>query len=107
MARGGRPKKSDGEQETRQIRVFGDIADMLADLSLVHPKSTAQICDPLLRAEITELHERYREQIDAAKAARLAHEQALEKARQDALRIATEAPAAPRPQPPKKPRRES
>ncbi len=49
--RGGRPKKGEEAQETRQIRVFNDVAEMLADLALVHPRSTAQILDPLIRAE--------------------------------------------------------
>lgn len=88
--KGGRPRKDEGDNGTRQVRVFEDIAAMLADLALVHPKSTAQLCDPLLRPEITELHKKYKLQIDAAKAAQAEAQRAIEQARSEAVQIASE-----------------
>ena len=77
--------------------MFTDVAMMLSDLAIVHPKSTAQLLDPLIRAEITELHERYLPQIKAAKKAHEEAEEKLTKLRQEAQKIESE--------PPKKPKR--
>jgi FtsZ-binding cell division protein ZapB len=90
MAKGGRPKKEDGDQETRQVRVFGDVADKLADLALVYPKTTAQVLDPLIRAEVEALHEKYKPLIEEAKAALRVQQEALDKARQKAEQLANE-----------------
>lgn len=90
MAKGGRPKKDDGEQGTRQVRVFDDIAEMLADLSLVHPKSTAQILDPLIRPEVEELHRKFKHLIDEARATEAARVAENKRLRDAAAKLVTE-----------------
>lgn len=70
--KGGRPKKGDGDGETRQIRVFKDLADMLGwiqRLSQADGKDTtvAQIIDPLIRAEVTRQYEPFRERAEKIK----------------------------------------
>lgn len=87
MAKTGRPRKEDGDAGTKQIRVFDDLGEMIADLSEVLPKSTAQICDPLLRPEITKLCEKYKPQITAIKAAKKAAEEAIKKAQHEVKQL--------------------
>lgn len=94
----GRPKAEEGESGTGHVRVFEDIRDMLSDITLVRTDlTTAQILDPLVRAEVTQLWEKHRVQIDAAKAAQRAADESLEKARQDAARVAEEKAGARKP----------
>lgn len=101
MGKQGRPPKNAGDRGTKQVRVFEDIADMLSDLSLVYPQSTAQILDPLIRAEVEELHEKYLPKIEEAKAAKAIAEEKLQKIREEAQRIANDEKG------PKKPKRGS
>lgn len=76
--------------------MFEDIADWLADLALVHPKSTAQILDPLIRVEVQALHERYLPQIEEAKRLQAEADEKLAKVREQAAQLAEAA------EPPKK-----
>lgn len=99
MAKAGRPRKDDTEPGTRMVRLFEDLADLLSDLSLVLPKTIAQIVDPLLRPEIELLHERYKAQIETVKAAQKAAEDALAKARIEAAQIDQPKPTPKRPRP--------
>lgn len=92
MGKTGRPPKSAGDAGTKQVRVFEDLAEMLSDLSLVHPKSTAQILDPLIRAEVEDLHEKYRPQIEKAKAAKKTADEQLQRIKDEAERIANQQP---------------
>lgn len=97
MAKTGRPPKHSGDQGTKQVRVNEDLAEMLSDLSLVHPKSTAQILDPLIRAEVEELHKKHLPKIEEAKATRAAAEEQMLRIRQDAERLANEPEQKPKP----------
>ncbi len=92
MAKSGRPPKHAGDQGTKQVRVNEDIAEMLSDLSLVHPKSTAQILDPLIREEVVELHRRYLPKILEAKAVQTTAEEALKKIQEEAEKLANDQP---------------
>ena len=90
MAKTGRPPKSAGEQGTKLVRVNADVADMLSDLALVHPKSTAQILDPLIRGEVEELHKKYLPKIEEAKAVQAAADAKLKQIQKEVEQIATE-----------------
>jgi hypothetical protein len=83
----GRPRSGDAEQGTKQTRLFTDLADMIADLALVLPKSSAQITEPLLRPDIEAMHRKYKAQIEKAKAAQAAAEEALKEAREEAKSV--------------------
>ncbi|AWM40346.1 hypothetical protein GobsT_11760 [Gemmata obscuriglobus] len=79
MAKTGRPRKGEADQETTQVRCFRQMAQQLAELTLVLPLSTAQLLQRVAGANLAELHETHREQIrkvqaaeEAAAAARLA-----------------------------------
>lgn len=50
--KGGRPRESDGDQGTRQVRVFEDLADKLGWLTRINGGNAAQILDPLIRPSI-------------------------------------------------------
>jgi hypothetical protein len=91
MTKSGRPLESEGDQATKQVRIFKDLADMLSDLALVHPKVTAQILDPLIRAEVTELHALYLPKITEAKRVQKENEERLQKVRDEAAKL-TEQP---------------
>lgn len=99
MAKTGRPPKGAGNQGTTQVRVNDDLAAMLSELSLVHPKSTAQILDPLIREEVQRLYELYLPKITEAKAVKAAADENLKRIQDEAQKMATEPPA------PKKPRK--
>lgn len=99
MSKHGRPPTKEGDAGTKLVRVADDLAEKLSDLSLVHPKKTAQILDPLIRAEIEKLHEDYRPQIEAAKAADEVHKQELQRIKAEAEKQAAQEGV------PKKPKR--
>lgn len=43
MAKMGRPRKDEGESGTTQVRVYTEMAEMISELTLVLPKTSAQI----------------------------------------------------------------
>lgn len=47
--KGGRPKRDESGQGTRQVRVFDDVADMLSWICEVQRLSSAVVLDPLIR----------------------------------------------------------
>ena len=65
--RGGRPKKEDGDSATRQIRVFADLADMMADIIDVEGGSVANLVDGWLRHQVTAKHTALKPLIDQMK----------------------------------------
>lgn len=80
--KGGRPTLSAGDQGTRQVRVFADLADIISVLTDVLGQSCAQLLDPMIRPDLEALHDRYRTQIDAVLQARKAVAEAVEKAKE-------------------------
>jgi len=66
---GGRPKSEDGDQTTRQVRVFVDIADMVGWIHYFeHEKSgenVAQIIDPMIRDAVVKRYMEYRKRAEA------------------------------------------
>lgn len=91
--KGGRPKTGQGEQGTRQIRVFDDLADKLSWIVRVLDTSTAQLLDPMIRADIESLYQRHEPAILRIKAA----EEALKRAEEEAASQANQpAPKRPR-----------
>lgn len=79
MAKQSRPRRPSGE-ETRQIRVSGDLADMLGWIVRLEGGSAPQIIDPLVRPEIEARYKRIESFVEKVKAAdeavRLAEEAA-------------------------------
>lgn len=66
-ARGGRPPKDAGSQGTAQVRMFTDIAEKVNDLADLWGQSTAQVLDPITRAEIETLWNRNKADIEKMK----------------------------------------
>lgn len=52
MPRTGRPKAGEGDLGTKQVRLYADLAEMIADLIEVEGGTTAALCDPLLRPQV-------------------------------------------------------
>jgi hypothetical protein len=67
--KGGRPKKSDGDQATRHVRLFEDLAEWVSWIVRVEGGSSAQILDPLLRAPLYARFKKHEKVIEAIKAA--------------------------------------
>lgn len=72
--RGGRPKKADGEQPTRHVRVNADLAEMIGWIHHFKNQgdrnvSVAQILDPLLREQIAEMYAPYKAAVEKIKEA--------------------------------------
>jgi hypothetical protein len=65
----GRPTASEGPANTRLIRAFEDIADMLAWIVRIEGGTTANLIDPMLRPQVTARFERHRETVDRIKKA--------------------------------------
>lgn len=63
----GRPKKGEGESDTRLIRVFPDIAEMIAWIAEMQDIKTANLVDPILRPAILMRYEQIRPEIEAMK----------------------------------------
>lgn len=77
---GGRPPKESGDQGTKQVRLFTDLGEKVADLADLFKISTAQICDPLLRADIEAQWDENRTQIERMKELKNEQEKIREKA---------------------------
>jgi len=80
MAKTGRPKAGEGEQETVQIRVFPEMKAMIDELLEVLPMSTAQLMQQIAGADLREFHDRHMPQIKKVKAARAAADEVVRKA---------------------------
>ena len=60
----GRPTSEEGPANTRLIRAFEDLADMIAWIVRVEGGKTANLIDPMLRPEVTARYEKHRETIE-------------------------------------------
>lgn len=69
MAKGGRPRKDEGDHGTRQVRVFEDIAEMVSWIVRVEGGTTAKVIDPLVRAQLTVRYLKHKDVIDKIKKA--------------------------------------
>lgn len=76
---GGRPPKENGDQGTHHVRIYSDLGLMIADLADLLGKSTASICDPILRADVEALWNEHRPQIERMKELRKEQESIREK----------------------------
>lgn len=72
---GGRPKASEGEAGTRQIRVNEDLADMISLVVRVIGGSSATLVDPMIRPDVVALYEKHKAAIEGI---RLAEEKVRE-----------------------------
>lgn len=50
--RGGRPKKDEGDANTKAVRVFPDLKEMIAWITLIKKKKSANYLDPILREQV-------------------------------------------------------
>lgn len=90
----GRPTAEEGPANTRLIRTFEDIADMIAWIVRIEGGTTANLIDPMLRPEITARYEKHKETIER-----------IRKAEEEVQRIEQEEAAKREQSKPKKKRR--
>lgn len=74
-------KKKSDEKSTHQIRVNADLGEMIAWIARVEDTTTAQLLDPMLRAQIQARYKRHEVVIDKLKTAEAALRTAEEEAR--------------------------
>lgn len=84
MSRNQREKK--GENGTRQIRVYDDLADMIGEILEVEGGTAAALIDPLLRPQISAKHAQLEPEIQKIRKAK----ENLERARASARRRSTD-----------------
>lgn len=70
--RGGRPKKTDGGQGTKHVRVFADVAEMIAWITRIKGNNSAQLLDPIIRSSIVSQYKILEREIEAIKRAEAA-----------------------------------
>lgn len=75
-----KPVRDENEDATRQVRVFEDIGDMVSWIVRVEGCKTANLLDPMIRAEVTARYLKHKDVIDKIRAA----EEALAKVESDA-----------------------
>jgi|GEM_PF-6363025 len=75
-----KPVRDENEEATRQVRVFEDIGDMVSWIVRVEGCKTANLLDPMIRAEVTARYLKHKDVIDKIRAA----EEALAKVESDA-----------------------
>lgn len=97
MAKTGRPKKDEGEQGTTQVRIFDEMHELIEDLRLVLPLSTAQILQRVGLTDLKELHDKYCKQIADVKKADRDREEVARKAREEAEKLEGANPPKPAP----------
>jgi hypothetical protein len=95
MAKMGRPKAGEPRGETELVRASPELKQLLSDLALVHPKTTAQLLDQFALIEVRELHARFKPLIDKAKATSANAEATLQKLADEAAKLDRQASAAP------------
>lgn len=102
MGRGGRgcrPKASDGDAGTRQIRVNDDLAEMISLIVRVLGGSSAQLVDPWIRPEVMAIYEKHRTAIEPIREAERKvreAEELLKRTEEDAARQAAAKPRKPK-----------
>ncbi len=69
--RGGRPRKEDGDSSTRQVRVFADLADMMAEIIDVEGGTVANLVDGWIREKVVAKHTVLKPLIEQMKQTRL------------------------------------
>ena len=77
-------KADDGDAGTRQVRVFEDVGEMISWIIRVEGGKTANLLDPMIRAQVTARYQKHREVIDKIRAA----EEALERVETEAKQAA-------------------
>lgn len=75
-----------GENGTRQIRVYDDLADMIGEILDVEGGTAAALIDPLVRPQVSAKHEQLRSEIEKIRKAK----ENLERARASARRRSAE-----------------
>jgi hypothetical protein len=62
-------KQDDGEAGTRQVRVMEDLGEMISWIIRVEGGKTANLLDPMIRAQITARYQKHKEVIEKIRAA--------------------------------------
>jgi hypothetical protein len=65
----GRPRKGEGEQETKHTRVFMDVAEWIGWIVRIEGGSSAQLLDPLIRSPIGARYKRIEHLVEQVKQA--------------------------------------
>lgn len=65
----GRPPRDEGDRGTRQIRVFEDLGEMISWIIRVEGGTTANLLDPMIRAQILARYTKHQDVIAKLKAA--------------------------------------
>lgn len=61
------------DRQTKQVRIYEDLAGKLGDITDVTDQSIADLLDPIIRTHIEETHEKLAPAIKAIRTARLKH----------------------------------
>lgn len=85
MAKTGRPKKGEGEQDTVQIRCYPEMKAMIDELLPVMGMSTAQLLQHIAGLRLQELHDRSKPLIAKAKGTQEKAAQELAKVQKEAM----------------------
>ncbi len=75
-------KKRTDDKSSHQIRVNADLGEMIAWIVRVEDTTSAQLLDPMIRAQIRTRYEKHQAVIDRLKAAENALKKAEDEARQ-------------------------
>lgn len=89
MGKTGRPKKDEGEQTTKDTRIFVEMWEQIADIQLVLKKTSAQILQDVGGLDLRELHDSLRPQIERAKALNEKANEEIRKIQEEASKTIT------------------
>jgi hypothetical protein len=78
----GKRRQSRDEKSTHQIRVNADLGEMIAWVARVEDTTTAQLLDPMLRAQVLARYAKHAAVIEKLKTAERALREVEEEARQ-------------------------
>lgn len=66
---GKKPRRNESDQGTKHVRLFEDIVDMVGWIVRVEGGSSAQLLDPMIRAQVTAKYRRHEDVINRMRAA--------------------------------------
>lgn len=88
MGKTGRPTKDEGEQTTKDTRIFVEMWEQIADIQLVLKKTSAQILQDVGGSDLGELHDHLKPQIERAKILNEKAAEEMQKVRDEASKLA-------------------
>lgn len=82
----GRPPTEAGDQGTKPVRVFADVAEKATELADVFGQNTAQLLDPMIRGEVEALYEEHKAELERMRAIKRQQEALQQSAREKAAK---------------------